>query len=210
VSAGRVARLYTFGFLFVGGRLNLPVISTAVGFAAMASLAVAHGSLAADRARVAARMIAVGFAAFALAMAALAWLVEQAFSPHGQIMSRYNPVLAGMMLGLAAIVMSWRGKPLLAWIGAPALAIIVALAPAQAAADIAATARWRAYIHDFQARLAHSAGLVAWPTISSTGDAAQDQEWRLMTAQWVVPLMSIIFARGGRVAAIFEDRKSVV
>jgi hypothetical protein len=190
--------LYTLGFLYFEGRVNLAVVTALGALAALAGVLAAQRRTRVDGARSA----VVAFAVFVFATIVAAWLLDRGFSPQAQALSRYNPVYASIVLGLIAILTVDR--PLPARLCASAAAIIVALAVAQAGIDFAGTARWRAYVADFQDRLAHSEGRIAWTSTTTTGDPVRDINWQVMTAHWVLPIMSIVFARDGTVRAIVD------
>jgi hypothetical protein len=83
--------------------------------------------------------------------------------------------------------------------------ILVLLCVTQTAADMAATARWDAYVVDLQSRLAHGHGLIPWESTLHTADGRVDINWRLTNIGWVVPFNSIIFAPNGVVSVIIDS-----
>ncbi len=56
---------------------------------------------------------------------------------------------------------------------------------------------WRAYAADLQSRL------------TTSGDAARDTNWRLMSVEWVIPLISIAFAKDGVVTTMINSRPGI-
>ncbi len=193
--------LLKFVFVATKGRVNLPVVTGAVALAALLAVIVAkrcwsnaHGQWT--------NWMMGAFAAWALAAAALPWLVDAAFSPFSQFQARNHAILVSAVLGLAAIVAERR--PIVAWrdIQGPVLAITLLMCFAQVSADVAATRTWRAYVLDFRARLSATQGLVPWQLMLVTGDAERDRRWILLKWSWTVPIMSIILADGGVVKSI--------
>jgi hypothetical protein len=83
------------------------------------------------------------------------------------------------------------------------LLILIFLCVAQAAADVAATWRWREYITDVQTRLSTSSGLILWESTLHTGDARRDFNW-CMQHGWQLPIMSIVFAKHGVVRSMVD------
>jgi hypothetical protein len=86
----------------------------------------------------------------------------------------------------------------------PTLAIVTFLCLAQMATDLAATARWRLYVRDFEGRLAASRGLVDWQGGRITEESWRDRNWALMTVGWVHPIMSMILSKNGDVRSILD------
>lgn len=194
--------LYGFHFIYHDGQLNVPAVSAAV--ASLALLWIFFAGAREPAAAGTARLVAAGFAVLAGAMAPLPWLVERCIAPHAQVAARYDPVFASAALALVLLYAVATRLPARRWANRPSLVIVLTLALAQTSADLAATARWRAYMADFSGRLSQLAGLVPWPSTLATGDAARDADWRMMSAGWVTPILSILLAPGGTVRAIID------
>jgi hypothetical protein len=92
------------------------------------------------------------------------------------------------------------------WLRPATFVIITVLAMAQATADVAATLRWRAYVADLQSRLTTTTGLIRWEDSLDTGDREKDTNWRLMSIEWVIPLVCIVFAKNGLVTTMIDPR----
>jgi hypothetical protein len=90
------------------------------------------------------------------------------------------------------------------WARIPTLAIVAFLSVTQMATDLAATARWRLYVRDFEGRLETSRGLVDWQGGRVTDGTWRDRNWALMTVGWVHPIMSIILSKNGNVQSILD------
>jgi len=198
-----------FDYLWFDGHLNLPAISGIVALVALCGVMWVQWRLPDSRAQLRSRQIAICFCAFCVAAAAGSLLVEASFSPGGQAAARYNPVFLSFALGLVMLGFDYWKVPERIWFQPAALAIIAALSVAQATADIAASMRWRAYVTDLQTRLATSRGLIHWDDTVNTGDAVKDTNWRLMSVQWVIPLISIAFAKNGMVTTMISAGPSV-
>jgi hypothetical protein len=147
-------------------------------------------------------------AAAVVAMIA-AWQVEWTFAPHPQILARYHPVYVGTALGLAAIVLVQKNIPDRYWLNPATLVIVAMLGIAQTVSDVVATGRWQAYINDLSTRLAQSHGLIAWEDALTTGDPSRDRDWKLLSADWVMPMMSIVFSKDGVVSSIVDLPKDM-
>jgi hypothetical protein len=138
--------------------------------------------------------------------AAISVFVETSFSPDAQVLARYHPVFVSFGLGLVMLAFHTWKIPERSWLQPATLMIIAALSVAQATADVAATLRWRAYIADLQTRLAATSGLIRWEDTLATGDTARDTNWRLMSIEWVIPLVCIVFAKNGLVKTMIDPR----
>ena len=151
------------------------------------------------------RVIALCFGAFALAAIVIAFTVEQSFAPYSHYHARYFPVLITLVLGTLAVVLHEWVPARRTLLQQPAvLSVVICLCAAQAASDVASTWRWREYVTDLQNRLSTSRGLIAWESTASTGDPRRDLNWRLLDHGWLMPLMSIAWARNGVVTSIID------
>jgi hypothetical protein len=194
----------TLAFLYSFGRVNLPAITAIVAMATLLSIYLCHRRLPAAVAKRRARTLAFGFVIFALGSVAAALFVDASFSPSAQVQARYDPMLASLVLG-TLMVLTTRLPPRSAdWIKAPVFVTILAFAVAQVVADLNITSRWRLLFADFESRLAGSKGLVPWAATLSTGDAARDRNWRLLSIDWVTPIISIHLAKDGKVCTIID------
>jgi len=196
--------LYKLQFLLADGRLNLQVVTGALAVAALGGIAVAQLKLPADRAMRHTRAIAASFVAAASVAVAAALFIEPTFAPRAQILARYHPVYVSTLLGVAAIFLGPPGILERLPLRLCCLLVIVPLCFAQVTGDVVATSRWHDFIVDLQSRLATSRGLLSWESTMTTGDPHRDLNWRLLNADWVVPMMSIIFAEGGVVKAMID------
>ena len=195
--------IFEFKFLVTDGRWNLPFVSGAVAFLAMAATIAFYVRKPKDAAR-SAWAVALLFAAFALAAMIFALQVDTSLSPGALKWARYNPIFATVLLGSAA-TLAWKFQvsPKLLGTG-PAVAILVLLAAVQITADLVATQRWIAYLADLEMRLQTSTGVITWETALQTGNPQRDRTWALMSAGWTLPMLSIILARDGVVKAIVD------
>jgi hypothetical protein len=196
--------LYKLEFLIYDGRLNLPVATGAVALVALGAIVLVQLRSSADAARIWVWSVATAFSLIAIAAAALAWWIEPTFAPRAQALARYHPVYVSTVLGVAAIFLTPSGVLERFPLRICCLLIVVPLCIAQTDADIVATTRWRDFVIDLQSRLATSQGLLSWQSTIVTGDQRRDLNWKLMNAGWVIPMMSIIFARGGVVSAMID------
>lgn len=194
--------ILSLGSLYVEGHINLPAVTAILGLAALTVTFLLHFALPEAVTR-RANVIAAIFFAYGLVAIAAAWQFEETLSPAAQNLSRYNGIFASMALGLL-IVLFANVKLRFSWSKAPTLMIVVSLAAAQMGTDLAATWRWRLYLHDFHTRLANSTGLTDWQGNAAGADNARDRTWRLMTIGWVNPIMSIVLSPDGQVHSIFD------
>ena len=198
--------LARFEYVFRDGHLNLPAVTGAVALVALAGTMLVQWRLQDSGAWLRTRQLAFGFCAFCVAAAATSLLMESSFSPGAQVLARYHPVFVSFGLGLVMLALQvWR-IPERIWLQPAALVMIAALSIAQATDDIAATLRWREYIVDLQTRLTTNTGLIRWDDTLATGDPVKDTNWRLMSIEWVIPLVCIVFARNGRVTTMIDPR----
>jgi hypothetical protein len=158
------------------------------------------------RARVMTRALTSCFVLFALAVSIVVVLEESSFSPGAQVLARYHPVFVSFALGLVALYFVMTEIPDRVWLRPEILVVLAALGCAQITADVVATLRWRAYVTDLTNRLNSAAGRIPWSSTLQTGDSQRDTNWRLMSVEWVIPLMSITYAKGGVVSAMIDPR----
>lgn len=196
--------LASFSFVFTDGHLNLPVVTGLAGCLAIGGLVLA-ASCAPGRARLWQRIVMIAFCGVWL----LAWLalgMDWSFSPGAQTLARYHPVFVSFGLALIMLALVARDVPERIWLQ-PGICLIVAmLMLLHAGADLVATTRWRAYVADLQSRLSHGRGVLRWNDTLVTGDVQRDVNWRLMSVEWVIPLVSIAFARDGIVQTLIDPR----
>jgi hypothetical protein len=190
-------------FLQYDGHVNLPFVTGVAAFAALTGVFVLALARSQQQVR-ASRAIAFGFAVLALAAAAAAFLVERGFSPYSHYHARYFPILISLVFGTAMVWVYARALPERYWMQPAIISTLVFLCAAQAAADIAATRRWREYITDLQTRLSTSSGLIRWEDMVHTGDARRDLNWRLLDHSWLLPVMSIVWAKDGVVQSMID------
>jgi hypothetical protein len=195
-----------FEYLYHGGHLNLPLVTGAIALLALAGVMLIQWLLPSLDARLRTRQLAIAFCAFSAVAAAISVFVETSFSPDAQVLARYHPVFVSFGLGLVMLAFHTWKIPERNWLQPATLMIIAALSVAQATADVAATLRWRAYIADLQTRLAATSGLIRWEDTLATGDTARDTNWRLMSIEWVIPLVCIVFAKNGLVKTMIDPR----
>jgi len=196
--------LMRFEFLYVQDHLNLPVVTAGVAALALTAVVILQATQPSRTAQVWAQTVAFSFALFAMAAIAAALLVEQAFSPFGQLQARYFPVFVSAALGAAAVLLLSFRVPHRLWMQPATLVILISLCAAQTAADIAASRRWHAFAVDLRLRLANAHGLIPWETTLATGDKRADLNWRLMAEESTMPLTSIVFAPSSRIESIVD------
>jgi hypothetical protein len=200
--------LASLAFVYVDGHVNLPLVTGLIGCFAMAGLVLADSGLPPARAMVAKRAVLLTFClVWLLALVALGQ--EWSFSPGSQVLARYHPVFLSFVLGLVMLGFVVWDVPERIWLQRGVLAIMVMLILAHTGADIAATLRWRAYVADLQSCLSSGQGLVRWNDTLVTGDAEKDMNWRLMSMEWVIPLISIAFAKDGVVRMMIDPRPNI-
>jgi hypothetical protein len=195
-----------FQYVLRDGHLNLPLVTGAVALVALAGVVLIQWLLPASTAQLRTQQLAACFCAFSVAAMAISLFVETSFSPGAQVLARYHPVFISFGLGLVMLAFDTLEIPERIWLRPATLVIITALAMAQATADIAATLRWRAYVADLQSRLTTTRGLIRWEDTLATGDREKDTNWRLMSIEWVIPLVCIVFAKNGLVTTMIDPR----
>jgi hypothetical protein len=191
-------------FIVHDSHLNLPLITGTVACIVLAAIIASQWTFSIVRANALARVLATCFVVFAVAMSIIAVSVESSFSPNAQVLSRYHPVFVSFALGLVAATFAMMDIPDRMWLRHEILVVIVALGCAQIVADVSATLRWRDYVDDLKTRLSAASGLIPWDSTLRTGDAKRDADWRLMSMEWVIPLMSIVYAKDGVVSAMID------
>lgn len=198
---GALRGLITLGFMYTSSRFNMPAVSALAAAAALCVTFFFYPIVGALQRY--AQAIAIGFLAFALlaAMAVLATTVM--WSPIAQAQARYNPVMASVVLALVVVfAINRAGK--FRWAQGPTLIIVSSLALTQMVADFAMTAHWRNYVRDFRERVRVAKGLAPWAVVANSGDQNSDDNLKMITPDWITPLLSIIFAQQGQVRAIFD------
>lgn len=209
VPAGRAVvlqALANFEYIFHSGHLNLPLVTGGVALVFLAGISLVQRLCPASAARTYTLGLAAGFCLFSLAATAASLFVETAFSPDAQVLARYHPVFVSFGLGLVMLAFHEWNLPERIWLQPSTLLVISVLCVAQSAADFAATLRWRTYVADLQSRLTAVSGLIPWNDTLVTGDAERDVNWRLMSIEWVIPLVCIVFSRDGSVTTMIDPR----
>ena len=194
-------------FLRYDGHVNLPFATGVMAFAALTGVFVMALVRPRGLAR-ASRAIAFGFAIYALAAVAAAFLVEQSLSPYSHYHARYFPVLISLVLGTTAVWLYAWVPAERAWMQPEILSVLIFLCVAQAAADVAATLRWGEFVTDLQSRLSTSSGLIPWERTERTGDTRRDLNWRLFVqpaGSYLLPIMSVVWAKNGVVMSMIDS-----
>lgn len=197
--------LASLAFIATDDHVNLPVVTGFAGSVAIAALIVTELAWPATRATLRRRALIGGFAViWLLGLSALA--MEWSFSPASEVLARYHPVFVSFGLGLAMLALVVCEVPDRIWLQPGVVLIVAMLALLHSGTDIAATIRWRTYVADLQSRLSSAQGRVRWDDTLVTGDRQKDINWRLMSVEWVIPLISIVFAKDGMVQAMIDPR----
>jgi len=206
VPSDRVAILHDLGvlrFVFFGGRINLPLLTGALGLLALLLIGVVCFRQRAG-AGLRAWTIAWSFVPLGLLASAAAILLEQTFAPGSQATARYLPVFVSLGLAVAGLLLVRFAVDDRQWAHPAMLAVAASLCVAQSAADIVATTHWRDYTAELAARLNSSKGLIDSRSLLITGNAERDANWHLLLVNWVIPLMSIVYARDGVVRSMID------
>jgi len=196
--------LTSFGFLARNGRINLTVIPALAACFVLTIMWARQNRAAPPEGARRVWWPVAGFAAIGAVAAFLPWTCEACIAPTAQALSRYNALFSGLGLGFLMLYCHMAGIRPSQWTNPPALAVISILAVTQVSADAAATIRWKAYVADFAARIATTTGLLPWASTVESGDRIRDENWQAFSAGWVVPMLSIILAPGGKVGAIID------
>jgi hypothetical protein len=196
--------VFGFQFLVFEGRWNLPVVSGALAIGTLASVFSIFIFRPAEVAQKEALRIALAFFAACLLLVLVAATTDRSFGPRAQAQARYNPIFVTLLLAGFLIGARRNGRAYGILTSGPILLIVLSLGSTQFLIDLIATQRWAVYVADFDARLRKSTGLIPWDeTVRSSSSAAGD-DWKMITIDWTLPIMCIILARDGRVAAIFD------
>src|ERR1700730_2355098 len=179
-------------FVYTPVRVNLPVLTGTAALAALVAIFLLHLRQPKDAARLYSRAIAAAFVLIAFVAICASWTVDWTFAPFSQVQARYHPVYVSAILGVAAVLTAIIRIPEQLWANSSTLVVIVALCIAQTAWDVDASTRWHGYTIDLQSRLARSTGLIPWQSTLETGDAQRDANWRFFSADWIIPILSII------------------
>jgi hypothetical protein len=198
--------LANFEYIFHSGHINLPLITGTVALLALAGISLIQWLLPASAARLHTLRLAVAFCIFSTIAAAMSLFVETTFSPDAQVLARYHPVFVSFGLGLVMLAFQSWNVPERIWLQPATLLVIAVLSVTQATADIAATLRWRSYVDDLQSRLTTTRGLIRWEDTLATGDPKKDVNWRLMSIEWVIPLVCIVLSKNGLVTTMIDPR----
>jgi hypothetical protein len=196
--------LIGFEFLYVDQHFNLPFVTGTVALLTLSALFCVHATQSVEKARRYAKLIVIAWFIFALAAIATAILVEESFSPFGQLQARYHPPMVSAALGAVMILLLRFQLPERLWMNPATILVLISLCATQAVADVAATRRWDAYVVDLQSRLSSGRGLIRWEKTLHTANERADINWRIFKIGWVVPFMCIIFAPNGVVNAIID------
>ena len=194
-------------FLVSDGRANLPLITGILGLAAF--IAVAFMNMRAP-ARMKWHPMAVSFVflSFALAATWSACYSDLGFTPNAQLQARNQAVFISSIVAALAVMVTIHKFSASGWVNAPTMLILAALSVAQLAWDVAATNRWRSYINDLRERLASSVGFIYYEQSFYSGSPERDINWRLMTAGYAMPTLSIALNTGGPVASLVTAPKN--
>jgi hypothetical protein len=197
-------RLIGFEFVYSDGRFNLPLLTGTAALFALFWIMVVQMTQPKLVARSRSRAIALGFATVAVLAAITSVFVEQSFSPTAQFWARYQPVFVSLGLALAGLWFLCYRVPQRLWAQPVALAVVAALCVPQAAADVVATMHWRDYVTELEARLNNSSGLIPSQSVLVTGNPQRDANWKVLFNEWVIPLMSFIYAHNGVVNSMID------
>jgi hypothetical protein len=201
---GVVRGLTHFEFLYVDGHFNLQLIIATMAFIALSVGFFAYTAQPIAKAERLSRIVAVVWTFFALAAMVAAMMIEQSFSPFAQLHARYHPIIISAALG-GVMILLFRYKPLeQSWTQPITIFILISLCATQTVADMAATARWNAYVVDLKSRLENGRGLIPWETTLHTANQRADLNWRLVNIDFAVPFECIIYAPNGIVRAIID------
>jgi hypothetical protein len=199
-----IAGLMSFEFLYVYQHFNLPVVTGTMALLTLSALFFVRATKPAEMAKGYVKWIVVAWLVFALAAIATAIMVEESFSPFGQLQARYHPPMVSAVLGAVMILLLRFRLPERLWMHPATILVLISLCATQAVADVAATRRWNAYVVDLQSRLKNGRGLIPWETTLHSGNERDDTNWRIFKIGWIVPFMCIIFAPNGVVNAIID------
>ena len=196
----------TLEFIYHSGHTNLPLVTGTVALLVLAGITLVQWLLPAPVARLRTLQLTGAFCIFSAIAAAMSVFAETTFSPDAQVLARYHPVFVSFGLGFVMLGFQYWSFSVRIWLQPATLLVIAVLGATQATADIAATLRWRAYVTDLQSRLTTTSGLIRWDDTLVTGDVRKDVNWRLMSMEWVIPLVCIVFSKNGLVTTMIDPR----
>jgi hypothetical protein len=196
--------LTRFEFVYVDGRFNLPLITGALAFLTIFSIAAINVSLPSDYAAGLTRIILAAWLLVVLVSIVVATTIEISLSPLSQAQARYQPVFVSAALWAVMILLRRFQLPDRIWNNTATVLVLISLCIAQAVTDLAATRQWNDYIADLQTTLDHEHGLIPWETRLSVGNRRTANDWRAFEIAWTIPYMCIIFAPNGVVNSIID------
>lgn len=189
---------FLFGILggFVGtrGAPNLPALASLFAFAAIL-LALLSPRIA--------RWAAAAAVLVIVCLAAYLWLApDEAISPSRYFAARGLPIVVTTILMLAFLYLQRLGQTPARLATGPVLFIVVALAAAQAADQLAITRAWDGYVRVLRALVSTESATIPHARAMVALDPAGGRFRREMLEHWSVEPLSILLAPGGRVQAV--------
>lgn len=191
-------------FLYYHGHFNLQLVNGAAALFLLMMLAVAWVREAGKPSKIVSPVLLGVWLLFCVGSVLCAAMVEESFAPFAHLQARYHPPLVSAILASIMVVLV-RYAPINRFLASPPLLLVIVLLGAiQLVADVAATARWNAFVADLRVRLVNGHGLIPWETTLHTGNSKADENWQLVEIDWVVPYFSIIYASDGIVRTIIN------
>jgi hypothetical protein len=165
----------------------------------------------AGRARRAPTRQTLVFTAFGVAILAAiigAIAADQMFAAQAQFNARNHSLLISVPLALIAFYVAVKPATAARLPFRAAIILSAWLAAASALWHVEATRRWSAYVGVFREVLAGNAGLVVWEDVLAKLPPRQARVFEGFSHFWIEPMMSIVLAPGGKVAAIVAARRA--
>jgi hypothetical protein len=169
---GIVQGLTHFEFFYVDGHFNLQLINALVGLVALSVVFFPGRQGRSNRKNSSGRLDDL-------------CISDNCRSPNDRreffsvfastsLKARYHPIIFSTALGAAMALLLRYQVPEPRWMQPTTIFILVLLCVTQTAADMAATARWDAYVVDLRSRLVHGQGLIPWEANLHTADERVD------------------------------------
>jgi hypothetical protein len=191
---------FLFGLLgrFIGtlGAPNIPALASLVAAAAIL--------VALLRPRLARAAAAVAVFCLICLFAFLWFAPDEAISPSRYFAARGLPVALTTILMLVFVYLQRTARTPARFATGPVLLIVLALAAAQSAGQLAVTRAWSGYVAALHSLVTTDTGAIPHAAAMAALDPAGSRFRRELLEHWSVEPLSILLAPGGHVQAVVE------
>ncbi|HEY3777194.1 MAG TPA: hypothetical protein VGL35_03980 [Rhizomicrobium sp.] len=184
------------GFVGTAGAPNVPALASLLAGVAMV--------IAPIRERLARWVVAIAVLGLVCQVAFL-WLApDEAISPSRYFAARGLPVALTTVLMLAFLYLGRSGRTPVHFATGPVLAIVLSLAAAQAAGQLAIARAWTGYVQGLRALVSSESGTIRHAAAMAALDSRGGRFRREMLEHWSAEPLSILLAPGGHVRAVVQ------